>query len=175
MGTFTGPATRGLGGRKIFSRNTVEPTAPPIGNQVIFQIETANNSSGPYLVPNNTSLIDGVTRAPIPSPLGIAPLGVLVPDPVIVNGLSMQVVGVVGIGPTWYYTVCLLGTVPQNHFTDMSFETVSDGPVTLLSADADFNGLFTGVGFSIWAWEMPGGGIPQDFMANDSDITITWP
>ncbi len=144
------------------------------GNQVVFQTEAANNSSGPYLVPNNTSLISGVTRPPIPSVVGVAPLGALTPDPVLVNGLGLQVVGSVGVGPIWYYTVCLFGTVAQDFFTDMTFTTVGGDLVTLTSATADFNGLFTGVGFSIWDWEMPNTGVPPDFMADDSNITITW-
>ena len=174
MGGFTGPATRLLGGKKVISRAAAEVIAPS-GNQVIFQVVQAPNSSGPYDQTVASSMILGATIPPIPSPTGIAPLGTFTPSPVMVNGLPLEVVGAVGDGPIWYWTVCLLGVVPQNHFTDMTFQTVSDGPVTLTSAAADFNGLFTGVGYSIWVWPMPFTGLPQDLLADNSDIIITWP
>src|ERR1700745_2187964 len=120
------------------------------GPSVTFNyIQAATNSSGPYDVPNNTSLISGITRQPIPSLVGVAPLGLISPDPVLVNGQGLQVVGAVGVGPIWYWTICLDGTLSQIFFTDWTFTTVG-GPVrTLRAADADFNNLFATPGFSI--------------------------
>lgn len=152
------------------------PPIPPAGNQVIFQmLVDATDSSGPYLVPNNTSLIDGITTTPIPSPLGVQNLGALSANPVNVNGQAIVVLGSVGVGPIWYYTLCLPAVVAQGFFTDLSFTTVGGDPVTLTSASADFNGLFTGVGFSIWDWEMPNTGVPPDFISTNTNITVTWP
>lgn len=176
MGEFTGPASRSLGGRKIISLESLPVVpAPPIGNQVIFQIQGAVNSTGPYDQPNNCSLLDGITINPIPNPLGPAPLGDPSIDPILVNGQTLTVFGSVGIGPIWYYTVCLVGTVSIDHFSTLAFDTISDGPASYNAVDAEFNTLFAAPGFSIWAWEMPGTGFPSGFPSNNSDITIAWP
>lgn len=152
------------------------PIPPPPVGQVIFQmLVDATNSSGPYDQPNNTSLIDGVTTAPIPSPVGAPNLGALSANPININGLPIVVLGSVGVGPIWYYTLCLPASLTQDFWTDITFQTVAGATVTLTTATADFNGLFATPGFAIWAWPMPNTGVPPDFIATNINITVNWP
>lgn len=142
------------------------------GNQVIFQfLNTPTNSNGPYDQPTFTSMIAGVTTVP---PVGPSNLGDFSPAQPQINGQDLVVAGSVGVGPIWYYTLCVPAVVAQDFFTEWDFDTVSDGPVALTSATASFNSQFTAVGFSIWAWEMPGTGFPSGFVQVNSNNTITW-
>lgn len=177
--TFGNPdgALRGGGAYARGGANINGPTqgggGAAAGGSVVFKIAaTAANSSGPYLLPQPTALIDGVTTNP---PAGPANLGSFNPTPVLVKAQPLVVLGAVGIGPTWYYTVCLSAVVIPAYFTNMTFTTVGGPVVVLTSASADFNTRFTAAGFSIWSWPMPNTGVPPDFFATNSNITITWP
>lgn len=143
------------------------------GGKVVFQMLSApSNSTGPYPTPVGNTLVKGVTTAP---PAGPPNLGSFSASPVLVHAQPLVVLGSVGVGPIWYYTLCVPAVVAQAFFTDMTFTTVGGAVVVLTSAVADFNTQFSAAGFSIWSWPMPATGVPPDEFATNSNITITWP
>jgi hypothetical protein len=169
MGGFIGtPPTIARGG--FFG----PPAAAPVSS-VTFSIGAAPNSSSPYLcLPGPNSSFEFAAASGSADPCGNT-AGVIVGDPVFVNGAQISIIGQISNGNDGrhYNTLCLVGNLPQNVFVQWSFDDGAGNHYDLTSASAGFNAPWdgTGSGFTIWAWIVPVG---QEFAPLNQPMTITW-
>lgn len=166
-------------GPTSFAPPQPQPPPPPVGGSLTFQMTTsAISSEGPYGTTGGTSWIlgygAGANGEPSQIPTGV-PGGTTAPAPPLsVNGVQLVIWGTVGMGPNWYWTVCLPGVHSQDFFASVDFERNGNGHLQLLTAAADFNTTFHEVGYTIWAWAMPATGVPPDKPTLNTDVVIAW-